>query len=179
MADISRRYATALFDLCIKDGCLNQCLDQAIIVRDTLHSTECRQILAHPHIPSREKIAFLHSVFPCVIHAYLGDFLALVITRRREQILVPALTAFIEMGRHAQGYMGAQITSAVPLRDSQRSALQQVLSRKLGKQVDLSLEVDPALIGGIRIYVDGRLIDRTVQKQLYDMKNSIKSGEGL
>ncbi|MCL2368736.1 MAG: ATP synthase F1 subunit delta [Oscillospiraceae bacterium] len=179
MAELSLRYGTALYDLAAEDGSLSQCLDQAVLVRDTLQKPECRQILEHPHISGREKRAFLQKLFPRPLHTHLNGFLSLLITKNRERISISALTAFIQLANRALGHMEAHVCSATALRDSQVLALQSVLSNKLGKQVSLSLEVDPALIGGISIYVDGHLIDRSVRKQIYDMRNRIKNGGGV
>ena len=67
----------------------------------------------------------------------------------------------------------AHVFSAETLKESQLSALGELLSRKLNKQVDILAETDPAVLGGLRIHVDGRIIDRTVKRLLEDMKNSI------
>ncbi|MCL2508870.1 MAG: F0F1 ATP synthase subunit delta [Oscillospiraceae bacterium] len=70
----------------------------------------------------------------------------------------------------------AYVVSAVALRVDQLSALADVLSRKLRRPVEVLASVDETLLGGLYIRVDGRVIDRTVKKQLRDMKESLKKG---
>ena len=82
------------------------------------------------------------------------------------------LTTFGSRARD-DGRVVAHVVSAVALKESQISALHDVLSRKLGKQVEVSPGVAPSLIGGLLIYVDGRMIDRTVKKQLGDIKDRL------
>jgi len=67
------------------------------------------------------------------------------------------------------GKTTAQVTSAVRLNQHQISALKTVLSKKTGKQVDISLRTDTSLIGGLHIHVDGHVVDSTVKKQLRDI----------
>jgi len=48
-----------------------------------------------------------------------------------------------------------------------------VLTRKLGKTVELSVEVDVSVIGGFRLHVDGYVFDHTLKRLLKDMKENI------
>ena len=68
----------------------------------------------------------------------------------------------------------AQVVSAVKLSDAQLLKLKDSLSKNLNKQVDISNIVDPALIGGLYIQVDGCVIDRSIKKQIQDIKKSVK-----
>ena len=72
--------------------------------------------------------------------------------------------------------IAAKVVSAVKLKDEQLAALENLLSSKLSRDVALVAEIDPSLIGGFHIYVDGLIIDRTVKKQLMDMRESIMKG---
>lgn len=67
------------------------------------------------------------------------------------------------------------VTSAVKLKDAQLSTLHDTLSKKLGKPIKIIADIDPALIGGLHIRMDGHVIDRTVKRQLHDLKTSAKS----
>lgn len=77
------------------------------------------------------------------------------------------------MGMRAAEPVVAAVTSALMLSDGQRMKLESVLTEKLGAPVVLALTVDPNMIGGLSVYVGGRLIDNTVKKQLQEMKTGI------
>ena len=185
MAQLSVRYGTALYELVVESGDLDVCLEQAITARDVLDDPKCRRVMAHPHISGPEKRAFLQTAFSGALHPQLTNFLGLLITKNRGDALVSALTAFIELGRRAKGYVEARVTSAAPLREGQVLALQNLLARKSGKQVTVHVEVDPSLVGGFSLCMDGYLADGSVRGRLRDMKNSIiknsiiKGGEVL
>jgi len=66
------------------------------------------------------------------------------------------------------------VTSAVELTAAQTEALRALLSRKLSRPVHIMQRVDPSVIGGLYIHVGGHAVDRTVKKQLSDLKDSIK-----
>jgi F-type H+-transporting ATPase subunit delta len=61
----------------------------------------------------------------------------------------------------------------VTLNEGQIEALKEALSKKLDKQVDIEAKVDPAVIGGISVYVDGFLIDHTLTKRFQDLKKQL------
>ena len=66
------------------------------------------------------------------------------------------------------------VVSAAHLSESQLEKLQSVLQKKLGKQPEFHLEVNPSLIGGLYIQVEGLLIDRTVKAQLGGLADRLK-----
>ena len=73
------------------------------------------------------------------------------------------------------GIITADIQSAVPLSDAQKSRLREKLSALTGKTVELSCKVDPALIGGIRLTVNNTLFEGSVRAKLDQMRASLAS----
>jgi len=179
MDGISRLYGKALYDLANERGNLEACLDQAALVRDAVGKPESRRVLEHPHIPKAEKVLFLRNAFSGGLVDPLASFLELLIDRNRAGILASSLSAFLRLGDQWRGIVEAHVVSAVDLREEQVSALRNVLARKLGKRVDMTLAVDPALIGGFYLNVDGHCIDSRVRRRLLDMRHSIEKGEGF
>ena len=179
MAEISRRYGKALYDLAIEHHTLDTCLDQATFVRDLIRQPETRQILEHPHVPKGEKRQLLQTAFSVPLAEPLGSYLELLITKNREGILLSSLTEFLKLGDRRRGIVEAHVVSAVELRAEQAAALQNLLTTKLSKQIEMTFAVDPALIGGFYLNVDGYTVDSSVRRRLQDMKNSIQRGEGF
>ena len=64
----------------------------------------------------------------------------------------------------------AVVTSAVRLKEAETVALRAKLEKKLGRQVTLQCHVNPELIGGIRVEVDGRVIDGSIRNKLEEIK---------
>lgn len=174
MADLGIRYATALFDISQESGLLNDYLEQAQLVRDNIVSEEAQRVLTHPRITSEEKFAFLQKAFGEHIHQDLLGFMRLVVSKNREAFLLPALNKLVEMIKTHKRQTTARVVSAVPLTDEQASQLTMLLAKKLGKQVDIAVLVDPTVIAGISIHVDGYFLDRTVRTMLKDMKENLK-----
>lgn len=84
------------------------------------------------------------------------------------------LTAFESGDGIKNEKVPVRVVSAAALKQSQISALENTLSAKLGKWAEIVPEIDPSVIGGLLIIVEGRIIDRTARKQLSDLIDRIK-----
>ena len=173
MADLSTRYATALFELAIERGLVADYLQQAAFIGVTMQNAEFKRIITHPRIAETEKFAFLDSAFAGRIHDDLLGFMRLTVTKNREEYLAPALEALVAMIRRHQNHTMAMVVSAVALTPEQKKQLMIVLTRKLGKTVELSVEVDAHIIGGFRLHVDGYVFDHTLRHLLRGIKERI------
>ncbi|MCL2577475.1 MAG: ATP synthase F1 subunit delta [Defluviitaleaceae bacterium] len=174
MANLGIRYATALFDISQESGLLDDYFEQAQFVRDHIQCDDVQNILKHPRITSDEKFAFLQKTFGEHIHQDLLGFMRLVIFKNREAFLLPALNKLVEMIKTHKRQTTAKVVSAVPLTDAQAAQLTALLVKKLNKKVDVTVLVDPSVIAGISIHVDGYFLDRTVRTMLKDMKENLK-----
>jgi len=175
VADLGIRYATALFDISQESGLLNDYLEQAQLVRDNIASEDAQRVLTHPRITSDEKFAFLKSAFGEHIHQDLLGFMRLVISKNREAFLLPALSKLVEMIKTHNKETTARVVSAVPITDEQAAELTALLEKKLNKKVGISVVVDPSVVAGVSIHVDGYFLDRTVKTMLKDMKENLQN----
>jgi F-type H+-transporting ATPase subunit delta len=176
MERLSNLYASALFELAMERGAVNEFLDQAITLRDTLKDAECIRVLVHPHITAAEKQEFFTKAFAGHIHEDLLGFLFLVTEKNREIFLIPALTALIGLIERYNNKVTAKVFFASAPEEGHLAEMKELLSRKLKKTVEISLKVDPSVIGGPYIYVDGYYIDWTVKTRLRDLTIHMKEG---
>lgn len=173
MAELKDRYATALLEMSLERGELEETLVQANLLRGWLREEQLADLLANPHIPKAAKRELLENVFTGRLSNDLLGLLYLVVEKGRETVLPSALDAYITLGDRHRGRAAATLVSAVELRPEQVSAVKQALSKKLGKEIELSFRQDSALIGGFYVYVDGRLIDCSVRSRLQALKESL------
>ena len=66
-----------------------------------------------------------------------------------------------------------EIISAVPLTPGQLQLIEIRLIRMLKKHVNLTLTVDQSLLGGVRILTESMVIDDSIKRKLFEMKNRI------
>jgi len=169
VSNLSVRYATALFELSQERGAVADMLEQTVFVLEALNMPDCVHVYTNPRVKAADKHAFFDAVFANHIHADLLGFLHLTITKNRETFLIPALDALGDMIKAFQNHTTARVVTAVALDAGQITQLTALLSRKLGKVVDLNVAVNPDVIGGLSIQVDGYFIDRTIRASLKEL----------
>jgi len=175
MERLSTLYASALYDLALEKNALDVFLSQAIMLRDSLGDADCQRMLTSPQISAVDKHDMFKRAFSGHIHEDLLGFLYLVADKNREAFLVSALTALIAAIDRHNNKVTAKVLSAAPYDNKQAEKLKIMLSKKLNKDVTLSMKVDSSLIGGPYIYADGYYIDWTVRKKLQDLNISLKN----
>ena len=176
MERLSVLYASALFDIALEHDAVDDFLRQARFLRDSLSDSECQRILVHPQISASEKRSFFSKAFSGHIHKDFLSFLFLTADKNREAYLLPALAELIGIIERYNKKVTAEVMSASAYGEKQAEELRAMLSEKLGKHVELSIKVDPSLIGGPYIFVDGYYIDWTVKRRLRDLTVHMKEG---
>lgn len=149
--------------------------DEAVAVRDQLRGLRdamvavpaLAKMAANPAIPMAEKHRVLDRVGE---RLGLGDlafrFVFLLLSNYRLQHL-PAVVETLEAELNRRlGVATAEVTTAQPLDEAERSTLAAALGKILDRRVEMKLAVDPALIAGFRARVGSTLYDASLQGQL-------------
>lgn len=79
--------------------------------------------------------------------------------------------------RFRKGEIIARVVSATPISQSQIKTIKELVSRKVNQEVTISTAIDPELIGGFYVVVDGHFYDATVRTRLKGMKKDLKKGK--
>ena len=122
-------------------------------------------------IISDDKIYFGRVTCPDVLLAILR----MMISRGHVSALNGMARDYEELARGYRGESLAVVTSAVELKEAETVALRQKLEKKLGRNVTLQCRLDPALIGGVRVEVDGMVIDGSIRNKLEEIKEVMNS----
>ena len=171
MTTTSREYAEALFELAAQAGVTKETSEGLeTVVSALLQTPEYRALLASPAIGKAQRIAALDEAFRGKIPEVLLAVLRMMISRGHISAINGLARDYEEMARGYRGESVAVVTSAVPLREAEAVTLRSKLEKKLGKTIILQLREDPALIGGIRVEVDGRVIDGSIRNKLDEIK---------
>lgn len=84
---------------------------------------------------------------------------------------------FLEVGAQAHGRTLAEAVTAKPMSEAQCQQLQQQLERIYGTQIFLVTDVDPQVLGGVRVEVGDEVIDGTVRARLDQVHHELKMGD--
>ena len=174
---ISRKYARALFDVLKASGKTRESLTQLQAVAEVLEKDQpdLRTVLGHPRIPAEKKAELVKKVFGSTVSTETMQLLQLLARRGRFEALPGIVTVLDALVMDAEGKARATVTSAVALDDGQKQELLHKLGTMTGRFIDLTLKVDPTLVGGLVVRVGDRLVDGSVRFQLEQLREGLKS----
>jgi F-type H+-transporting ATPase subunit delta len=169
------RYARALFDVIVKQrdpaGAESELAAFAEFVQE--HDALAR-VARNPALPASRKRAIVQAIVDRVKpSAEVGKLLTLLAERDRLIILPDVVDAYRTRLLEHQRVVRAELTTAVPIAESQRTALEQRLARATGRTVTLEARVDPAIIGGAVTKVGSVVYDGSVARQLEKIRERL------
>ncbi len=164
---VAEPYAEALMALAEEQNVVDAiAANVAVIASTTAQAGELAQLLASPIMPARIKKQVLQRVFPD-LHPLMQNFLSLLVDRGRIPFLLDICKQWQMLLRQKRNIALAEVTSAIPLNDSQKEQLRQkLLALTSAKDVELELTVDPSLIGGVAIKIGSQIVDASIRGQL-------------
>ena len=173
---VAGRYAEALYEIASGKNLVDQIESELRAIETVLNENkDLQQILYHPQITTASKKELLEQIFKGRISEVTGNFLALLVDRRREAFFGDIVAEFTNLANAARNIVAAQVTSAVELDDKERGKLDQVLAKLTGKNVQTSYTIDRSLIGGVVVRIGDKIIDGSIKTRLATLKERLKA----
>lgn len=172
----ARRYAEAAFEIAERDGSVDAWLDAFAAAESLLDEPGLTRLLANPAIPAAQRAALLEQVAGERITGGPRRLLQLLVARGRIERLPEVAREFRRLNRLRAGITQAAITSATPLTEAEVAALTAQLTGMTGGSVEVSLSVDPELLGGVQVRLGDRLIDGSVRGRLERLRSKLATG---
>ena len=176
VSGVAGRYATALFELAREERTVDSIkadLDRfdAMIV----DSADLTRLVRSPVFTSDEQVKALSALLDrAAIGGTSAKFLKLLASNRRLFVVRDVIRTFRTLVAHFKGEVTADVTVAEQLSDRNLDALKGALKSVTGKDVDLNVTVDPAIIGGLIVKVGSRMIDSSLRTKLNSIKHAMK-----
>jgi F-type H+-transporting ATPase subunit delta len=177
ISGMAGRYANALFELAREnkavdavkadlerfDGLIGESADLARLVRSPVFGAD-EQLKALTAILDKAGIGGL-----------AANFLRVVTTNRRLFAVRDMIRAYRALVARWKGEVTAEVTVAEPLNETNSGALKDALkSVTHGKDIDLAVKIDPAIIGGLIVKVGSRMVDSSLRTKLNAIKFAMK-----
>ena len=161
----ARRYADAAFEIGRADGTLDAWDRDLKRLSDALRDEDLRALAEHPAVPYADKERVLRRVVGDVSDEALN--LVLLMVRRGRPRAIPRMVEhFAALLRRERGVALAEIRTALPLDEAQRTAVTDRLGELTGDEIEINDVVDESLIGGITVRIGDRLYDASVRNRL-------------
>jgi F-type H+-transporting ATPase subunit delta len=176
VSTVAGRYATALFELAGEADAIDAV--KADLERfDALiaENPDLNRLVRSPVFSTEEQLRALSSVLErAAIGGIAAKFLKLVTSNRRLFAVRDMIKAYRKLAALYKGQATAEVTVAETLKDEHVEALRSALKAVSGKNVDLDIKIDPAIIGGLVVKLGSRMIDTSLRTKLNAIKHAMK-----
>jgi ATP synthase F1 delta subunit len=169
-------YGAALYEAAASLGRTEEFIEAAKVVGDIFREQpDFFLLLRAPSIAPRERKALAESVFGGRVPNGFLNFIYILVDKRRVGQFEGIVRAFERIVDASEGVSKGRIESVTELTKEQLERFESETGRLLRRNVKLTPEVNPRLIGGVRIYVDGKFIDASIRRKLDDLRDEIIS----
>jgi F-type H+-transporting ATPase subunit delta len=176
VSGVAGRYATALFDLAREADeidAVNTNLERfdALVAE----SADLERLVRSPVFTADEQLHAVSTVLDRAgIDGVAARFVKLVTTNRRLFFVRDMVRAYRNLVAQHRGQATAEVTVAEEIKDDHVAALRNALKAVSGKEVDLKIKVDPAIIGGLVVKLGSRMVDSSLRTKLNSIKHAMK-----
>ena len=172
MSEIGKEYGAALFMLASEKGKERDYMQSLTLVKDSLgDDCEYLSFLSSPGIPIKERLAALEDAFAQSIEEEVLSFLQLLCEKGRVESFTVAYDEYAHLLEEYERRAHAVVTSVLPLDDAQKAALTKKLEAYCKRAVRLTFKIDPSLLGGVTVELDGCVLDGSLRHRLNDIKD--------
>jgi F-type H+-transporting ATPase subunit delta len=175
-SEVGDRYAKALFELALDTGAVDQVrADLDGLAGLIAESADLRRLLSSPAFASEDKGKALGAVAERAgFGAVTRKFLGLLTENRRAAALPAVIAAYRRLHDKHRGVVAAQVTTAIALTPAQQKGVADALAQALGKAPEITIAVDPSILGGVKVRVGSRLFDASLKTRLDSLKFALK-----
>ena len=166
----AKRYARAVFELADGEREVDSWSRWLGELRTLLSDEKVRAVLTNPTIPNERRMELIGAASLDQEATNLGK---LLVESNRVEDIDGIADEFERMADEAAGRVRATVTTAIPLAPRERDRVAAELSKRLGKNVSMRAEVDPRILGGLKVQYGDRLIDASVATRLQQLRRRL------
>jgi F-type H+-transporting ATPase subunit delta len=168
LATIARPYAEALFKAARADlnGAAAWVEELAVIAGDA----GLQQFAGNPKVTTNQVFDLISGIAKTALPEQARNFLRTVIDNGRLAALPEIAAQFRALKNAQSGSSDAVVYSAFPIDGAALADLTAMLEKRFGRKLNVTVELDAGLIGGIRVVVGDEVLDTSVKARLEQMK---------
>ncbi len=169
LATLARPYAEALFQVAVKSD-LQQVGAQVEALAAVTADPQLRQFADNPKVAPEQVTAIIDAVLQAPMGDIVRNLLSAVLANGRLTVLPAIAEQFHLLVNERTGVADAQVFSAFAIDAEQLAAVVLTLEKRFGRKLNASVQIEPDLIGGIRVVVGDEVLDTSVKARLEQMK---------
>jgi len=173
LATIARPYAEALYQASAKDlASVAVWLDELAAIAA---NAQLQQLADNPKVTVTQVFDVIAGVAKSKLNDAARNFLQTVIENGRLAVLPEIAAQFRALKNAQSGSSDATVCSAFDIDGAALASVKATLERRFGRKLNLSVALEPELIGGIRVVVGDEVLDASVKARLEQMKVALSA----
>lgn len=170
----AKRYAKSLFSLSDERGAIEHMENDVRQLQDAIAgSHELEMLLKSPIIKADTKEKILVRIFENNISDLSLEFVKILVRKGREATLPAIIQEVLSLVRTMKNVRLAEVKTAVPMDDALRSRVSSALKHLHDGEVELHETVDASLLGGFQLFMDNRMIDASIKREIAVLRRQI------
>jgi F-type H+-transporting ATPase subunit delta len=167
-------YARGLFEIARAEGTIDEVEDELFrFARSYESSDDLRNALTDEQIPASRRQAIIEDLLGGRVTPTTTQLISMVVGSGRARDLPAIVDKLVARASTAKNLEVAEVRSAIPLTADQETRLAAALANATGKEVNLKVVVDPAVLGGLVATVGDTVIDGTVRTRIEQLKSRL------
>lgn len=175
-ATAARRYAEAAFQIATRDGTTETWQAHLAELAEALSNEALARRVNNPALAEEVRDRVLREVLAWPERDPAWNLVRLLVRRNRMRLAGAIASEFRRMVQRANGIVGATVTAATELTHDEEELIRRSLEEMTGQRIELTVTVDPALIGGVAVRIGDRMIDASVRGRLERLRERLVAG---
>ena len=174
MTEFGREYGEGLYALCAEEKLDRAVLEEVQAIQKAFRENEAfLHLLGNMSMSKEERVRIVDETFKGQIHEYTLNFLKILVERGAIHAFDDCAAAYQESYFRDHQVAVAEVTTASPLNGEQRNRLMEKLKKLTGKEIVIKEKIDPSVMGGVLLQMDGKRYDNTVRHRLAAIKQTM------
>ena len=174
MTEFGKEYGEGLFSLCASEQLDLSILEELKALKQAFReNASFVRLLGNMSLPKAERVAIVDETLGGQVHEYVLNFLKILVERGAIHEFEECVSAYQECCNAAHQVAVAEVTTAKPLTEAQRGKLMKKLAGMTGKEIVIKEKIDPSVLGGVLLQMDGKRYDNTVRHRLAAIKQTM------
>lgn len=174
LATLARPYAEAVFELAVDGNHLEQWSNTLNFLSTVIQDSTIEKAIANPKIEKEILIRILFDICDQQLDEPGKNFVKMLVDYHRLPAVPQIALQYEQLKAQHEGYIKVDIASAYEVKPEQQQEMEEILKKRLGKGVDMTMNVDKSLLGGWLIHAGDQVIDLSVKGRFEKLATELR-----
>jgi F-type H+-transporting ATPase subunit delta len=172
----ARRCAEAAFQIASRDDTVDEWQERLDQLAALMADERIQQVAANPAVALEDRESVLQEALEWRPGDPALSLVRLLVHRGRLGLAEAIGREYRRLVQRARGIVPAVVTSATELSDAEQTAIRERLAEMTGQTIDMTVQLDPDLIGGVVVRIGDHMIDASVRGRLERLRAQLVAG---